>query len=416
MIVVALLFVVPFDYRNALAVSIAGMVICLSFVVITGFVGQVSLVQVALAGVAGFTVSHLTTRPASDSRPRCDLRRRHAATALGFARGRLRAARARREPRGRDARRGRRDRAVRVREQHVGRGRLGVRRSRSRRSSGSTSAPSAGLGAISGGLPSPALGCLLLAIAVAASCSSPACAGADWAVRMLAVRSNERAAAASGISVRTTKFAAYAISSCIAGVGGVLYAYALGSVNVDRFGILIALQFVAFSYVGGITMVSGAVLAGLMTAEGVIPHFLDAQLGFSATWTLLAAGVLLILCLLLFPDGIAGSWRRRRLRRVRLSVSGIRPERQDDHGDTQSGRRHTLGATVLAWGLLLWVVASVALAITEDEILLPSVVLIGSFLVPVATIFWFLDHRGTTPSSSEQRLLHGVLRRRACWG
>ena len=33
--------------------------ICLSFVVIAGFVGQVSLVQVALAGAAGFTVSHM---------------------------------------------------------------------------------------------------------------------------------------------------------------------------------------------------------------------------------------------------------------------------------------------------------------------------------------------------------------------
>jgi ABC-type branched-subunit amino acid transport system permease subunit len=61
-------------------------------------------------------------------------------------------------------------------------------------------------------------------------------------------------------------------------------------------------------------MVSGAVLAGLMTTGGVIPHFLDAQIGLSTTWTLLVAGVLLILCLLLFPDGIAGSWRRRRVR------------------------------------------------------------------------------------------------------
>jgi len=174
----------------------------------------------------------------------------------------------------------------------------------------------AGLGAISGGLPSPVLGCLLLAIAVAAFLLVARVRGSGLGMRMLAVRSNERAAAASGVSVRTTKFAAYALSSCIAGVGGVLYAYALGSVNVDRFGILIALQFVAFSYVGGITMVSGAVLAGLMTTGGVIPHFLDAQIGLSTTWTLLVAGVLLILCLLLFPGGIAGSWRRRRVRRA----------------------------------------------------------------------------------------------------
>ena len=46
----------------------------------------------------------------------------------------------------------------------------------------------------------------------------------------------------------------------------------------------------------------------------MIPHFLDAQIGLSTTWTLLVAGVLLVLCLLLFPGGIAGSWRRRRVR------------------------------------------------------------------------------------------------------
>ena len=38
-----------------------GILICLSLVVIVGFVGQISVVQLALAGVAGFTMSHLTT-------------------------------------------------------------------------------------------------------------------------------------------------------------------------------------------------------------------------------------------------------------------------------------------------------------------------------------------------------------------
>jgi branched-chain amino acid transport system permease protein len=129
---------------------------------------------------------------------------------------------------------------------------------------------------------------------------------------MLAVRANERAAAAAGVSVRDTKFAAYAISSCIAGVGGVLYAYALGSVSVDRFGLLIALQFVAFSYVGGISMISGAVVGGLMSAQGVVPQVLDAEFGLSGTWTLVIAGVTLILCLVWFPDGLAGWWHQRR--------------------------------------------------------------------------------------------------------
>ena len=51
----------PYDFRQALINSLLGIVICLSLVVIIGFVGQISVVQLALAGVAGFTMSHLTT-------------------------------------------------------------------------------------------------------------------------------------------------------------------------------------------------------------------------------------------------------------------------------------------------------------------------------------------------------------------
>src|SRR6186997_2389178 len=53
------LVVLPFDFRQALTNSLIGTVMALSLVVITGFVGQISVVQLALAGVAGFTVSHL---------------------------------------------------------------------------------------------------------------------------------------------------------------------------------------------------------------------------------------------------------------------------------------------------------------------------------------------------------------------
>jgi branched-chain amino acid transport system permease protein len=53
------LVVLPFDFREALINSMIGALIALSLVVITGFVGQISVVQLTLAGVAGFTISHL---------------------------------------------------------------------------------------------------------------------------------------------------------------------------------------------------------------------------------------------------------------------------------------------------------------------------------------------------------------------
>ena len=134
--------------------------------------------------------------------------------------------------------------------------------------------------------------------------------------RMLAVRSNERAAAAAGVSVRNVKFAAFALSSFIAGTAGWMYAYNFGSVSASRFGILIALAFVAFAYIGGITMVSGAVFGGLIATEGLFPHFFESMLGISGNWTLLVGGLVLIVNLIAFPEGVAGSgWKKKQLKR-----------------------------------------------------------------------------------------------------
>ncbi len=79
------LIVFPFDFRQALINSLLGAVICLSLVVITGFVGQISIVQLALAGVAGFM--HLPPRDRRRDRlpVRAAHRRRSAATLLGPA-------------------------------------------------------------------------------------------------------------------------------------------------------------------------------------------------------------------------------------------------------------------------------------------------------------------------------------------
>ena len=308
------LFVLPFELRHALTVSMAGMVICLSFVVITGFVGQVSLVQVALAGAAALA----TSRAADDlglSSPLAAVCGVVVATVLGFLAG-VSALRVR----GVSLAVVTLAAAVAIEQFGFTNGTWGI---------GGRGSPvpeptvlgvdvgaGAGLRALDGSLPSPALGLMVLAI-VALCCVLVARVRASGlGGRMLAVRANERATAASGVSVRDTKFAAYAISSAMAGVGGVLYAYALGSVSIDRYGILIALEFLAFAYVGGIASVAGAVLGGLMTSGGVVPYALEIELGLSSTWTLLLAGTLLVGVLVLAPDGIAGWVRRRRPRRL----------------------------------------------------------------------------------------------------
>jgi branched-chain amino acid transport system permease protein len=304
------LIVLPFDYRNALMVSMAAIVICLSFVVITGFVGQVSLVQVALAGAAGFTVSHM----AEDFGiyfPVGALIGIAVATVLGFVVG-VSALRVRGVTL-----------AVVTLAAAVAIEQFGF--TNETWGAGGTGSPvpaptllgldlgpRAGFRGLDGNVPSPILGFVILAAVVAMALFVARVRQSGLGQRMLAVRSNERAAAAAGISVRNTKFAAYAISSFIAGVGGVLYAYSLGSVSAERFGILLALGFVAFAYIGGITMVSGAIFGGLIATEGVMAHIFQAEIGISGTWTLLVGGLILILNLVMFPDGVAGSQYQKR--------------------------------------------------------------------------------------------------------
>ena len=143
---------------------------------------------------------------------------------------------------------------------------------------------------------------------------------------MLAVRSNERAAAAAGINVRNTKLAGFGIAAFVAGMAGGLYAYNFGSVSYSRFGALAALALIAFTYFGGITMVSGAIIAGIGATEGLLPHGFDEWFGLSGNWALLVGGFALIVTLLVHPEGIAGAGGRGNSRRRNGSPPRLRPK------------------------------------------------------------------------------------------
>src|SRR5262249_3917126 len=97
------------------------------------------------------------------------------------------------------------------------------------------------------------------------------------------------------------------IASFGAGMAGALYAYNFGSVSYSRFGALAALGLIAFAYFGGITMVSGAIIAGIGATEGLFPHAFDKWFGLSGNWALLVGGFALIITLLVNPEGIAGT-------------------------------------------------------------------------------------------------------------
>jgi ABC-type branched-subunit amino acid transport system ATPase component/branched-subunit amino acid ABC-type transport system permease component len=86
---------------------------------------------------------------------------------------------------------------------------------------------------------------------------------------MLAVRANERAAAASGISVSRIKLAAFAIGGFLAGLGGAMLGYQQTTADVSSYTAMGGLAFFTTAYLAGVTSVSGGINAGIIAAGGV---------------------------------------------------------------------------------------------------------------------------------------------------
>ncbi|XVU22903.1 ABC transporter permease [Actinoplanes sp. CA-054009] len=127
----------------------------------------------------------------------------------------------------------------------------------------------------------------------------------------LAVRSNERAAASAGIDVARVKLAGFAVSAFLAGVGGCLIGYSRSQLSVESFGVIVGLSVLCMAYVGGITRIAGAVIAGLIAPLGVLYTLLNTTLGLGRYYTLIAACAL-VATAVLNPSGLAGLFHRHR--------------------------------------------------------------------------------------------------------
>jgi branched-chain amino acid transport system permease protein len=173
--------------------------------------------------------------------------------------------------------------------------------------------PTAAFRGIDGKVPSPVFGFVVLVMLILLSLLVAAVRRGTIGQKMLAVRSNERAAAAAGIDVRRVKLTAFMVSAFIAGVCGALYAYNFGTVSADLFGTVNSLVIIAYAYFGGITMITGALFAGLGATQGIIPQAFQTWWGLSGNWALLIGAVGLLVTLVGNPDGVAGTayWKRR---------------------------------------------------------------------------------------------------------
>ena len=123
--------------------------------------------------------------------------------------------------------------------------------------------------------------------------------------RLLAVRSNERAAAALGIPIVRMKARGFMIGSVLAALGGVLYAFSNSIIEYSTFTGLDSVNMAAFTIVGGVGYVIGPYWGAALQPGGVGTNIGQLFSSNVQNYLLLIGGVSLILVVLQAPDGLA---------------------------------------------------------------------------------------------------------------
>ncbi len=141
---------------------------------------------------------------------------------------------------------------------------------------------------------------------------------------MIAVRGNERAAAGLGINVVSTKLWAFALASGIAGVGGVLIAFRGTSALFNQISVLSNIVSIGYAIVGGVGGVLGALFGSTLEPAGAGNATLGLLIDVGPVAMGVVGGVLLIFTIITSPDGIAvgvtDRFRSRREARMRTTV------------------------------------------------------------------------------------------------
>ncbi len=151
--------------------------------------------------------------------------------------------------------------------------------------------------------------------------------------RLLAVRTNERAAAAIGVNVLEAKLYAFTLSAGIAGLGGVLLAFSSQSIQYNAlYTSGASISVLVLTVIGSAGYLAGPMIGSLLASGGVITLTssgtpTNAALEDASSWQQylpLATGVLLLVVLILNQNGVA-----ERLdaftRGFRSRIPGLRP-------------------------------------------------------------------------------------------
>jgi ABC-type branched-subunit amino acid transport system permease subunit len=306
-IATVMLVVTDGGWRAAVIQSIVTACVCLSLIVLTGFVGQVSLAQAAFAGVGGFMLAKLLDA-ASVPFPVGLLFAGLVTVPIGLLVALP---------------------ALRVRGVNLAIITLGAgvaidtfvfrNEDISGGLAGVAVAPPKLFGldlGINGAAPSDyprvVFGLVALATFAVLAVLVVNLRRSPTGTHCLAVRANERAASAIGINAGAVKALIFGVSAFIAGVAGGLMGYQQGRLSPESFTIFVSLGLLSIAYIGGIATVRGAIFAGLVLAPGGLAFTALERWFEIGRYQPLVAGIGVILSAILNPDGVTAKPRKRR--------------------------------------------------------------------------------------------------------
>ncbi len=114
-----------------------------------------------------------------------------------------------------------------------------------------------------------------------------------------AVGEDELAAQSVGINLTTAKVSAFGVGGVIAGLAGGVFAHYATHIEHSNFNILLATFAIAYPIIGGL-----ASLWGVLLAAAFVQGFLIEGLRFLDDWRSLLFGALIVVVMLVRPDGV----------------------------------------------------------------------------------------------------------------
>jgi branched-chain amino acid transport system permease protein len=142
-----------------------------------------------------------------------------------------------------------------------------------------------------------------------------------FGIAITAVHDDERVADLMGLDVRAFQIAAFVLGSMIAGVGGALYAHHYNYIEAQYFNVSLSISIVLYVLFGGTQSVVGPLIGAVVFT--LLPELLRG----SAQWRYVIFAAIVIVVMVLRPQGVVTAPQVRRLLGLAHDLSPDRKER-----------------------------------------------------------------------------------------